>query len=443
MPPHPKKPKLISPSAIVNDANAVTTADRIAAPVDGGNNPTIDGFSNNLTARILGFLGYKDIMRSRICCKKFRDAARNTIVPWVDTSRTFSWSILRESEVSVTSVTKYNAMAAMTQALPNLQQLSIQDFERGHKYSDGEESTEVEADSTANWTTHDIQIISSFRKLRSLEIIRAPLNGRYSSLFKFPLLQTLRIFACYNLKCDLEMLSGLPSLKELYYNNSCVTGNIKSLRVIKDTIEKVDFGCCDKIEGDLMDLADFPRLKVLMLPTSSQTLTGDIRKIGENDFPKLEQLRLGKGVIGAQHYEFQRISDVPSVVEATYRLNQREPRFIQNLNLFYWKLSRDSPDWYDANGQEGYPPPPFFIDFVQVGTRVGWRWNVTRASYSDSSNSCEINWLDPEPDSESNDYDVYIRELQSIQEDIFCFEGYQSPPSEEEYKRLCEEYYGI
>jgi len=97
----------------------------------------------------------------------------------------------------------------------------------------------------------------------------------------------------------------------------------------------------------------------------------------------------------------------------------------------------------DGGSLEGYPPPPFFIDFVQVGTRVGWRWNVTRASYSDSSNSCEINWLDPEPDSESNDYDVYIRELQSIQEDIFCFEGYQSPPSEEEYKRLCEEYYGI
>ena len=58
-------------------------------------------------------------------------------------------------------------------------------------------------------------------------------------------------------------------------------------------------------------------------------------------------------------------------------------------------------------------------------------------------NSCEINWLGPEPDRENSGYEVYDQELQSMQEDIFCFEGYHQPPAQDDYKRLCEEYYGI
>jgi hypothetical protein len=114
------------------------------------------------------------------------------------------------------------------------------------------------------------------------------------------------------------------------------------------------------------------------------------------------------------------------------------------LDCVYWSLSRDSPEWYDLNDENGHPPPPFTINFVRAGSRVGWRWKASGGGgYNCISNSCEINWLDPEPDRESNDYDVYIRELQSIQEDVFCFKGYHQPPSQDEYKRLCEEYYDI
>eukprot|EP00985_Skeletonema_marinoi_P005930 scaffold2572_cov75-Skeletonema_marinoi.AAC.18 len=94
MHPHPKKSKLNGTSA---NAAVAVAGDRIAEQPssdadngiiedlldDSANNPTITGMSNNLTAGILGFLGYRDSMRSRICCRKFRDAARTTIVPWV------------------------------------------------------------------------------------------------------------------------------------------------------------------------------------------------------------------------------------------------------------------------------------------------------------------------------------------------------------------------
>jgi renal tumor antigen len=43
--------------------------------------------SNNQTAAILGFLDYKNIMRSRMVSKKFRDAAKKTIVPVYDQDR--------------------------------------------------------------------------------------------------------------------------------------------------------------------------------------------------------------------------------------------------------------------------------------------------------------------------------------------------------------------
>ncbi len=88
------------------------------------------------------------------------------------------------------------------------------------------------------------------------------------------------------------------------------------------------------------------------------------------------------------------------------------------------------------------PSPPHTVGFVRVGTRLGWRW-LSPGRYDRATNSCEIQWLDPEPGRESSGYEDYIRELESIQDDIFCFEGYDQPPTEEEYNRLCEEYYGI
>eukprot|EP00985_Skeletonema_marinoi_P020501 scaffold12212_cov86-Skeletonema_marinoi.AAC.3 len=464
MPPHPKKPKLNSPittafAATAAEAEVEVAADRIAeqphSNADDGiiedlledsadNDPTINGMSNNLTAGILGFLGYKDIMRSRICCRKFRDAARTTIVPWADGENYDS--IVRETKFRVNNVRKYKALVAMATALPNLQQIRLYDFGNGHKYRDGKDPDEDKAASTADWTTHEIQMISTFTKLRSLEIIRSPLNGRYPVLFNYPLLERLEIQYCRNLKWDHSSLTGLPSLKELNVDTSdSLTGNINSLRVLKATLEKVHIRNC-KIEGDFMDLADFPRLKSLTLYYCSG-VTGDVREIGENDFPVLERLHLGEGAISSTRHEFQRIADVPSAAEAIYRLNRRDPPLIKIVkNSDYldwnWSLSRDSPEWYAKNDKAGHPPPPLFVDFVRAGSRVGWRWKA-KVRNNKNSNTCEINWLDPEPDRESNDYDVYTRELQSIQEDVFCFEGYHQPPTEEEYKRLCQEYYDI
>ena len=69
---------------------------------------------------------------------------------------------------------KYNTMKAMTIALPNLRQLSLNNLGLGgggHKYSDGEDPKAF-----ANWATHDIGIISIFKNMCSLEVKNSSLN---------------------------------------------------------------------------------------------------------------------------------------------------------------------------------------------------------------------------------------------------------------------------
>jgi hypothetical protein len=398
-----------------------------------GNRTIVDDFlasfgdlSVDVLANIFGFLEVKNIMRSRRINKKTMEAVKMTIVP-------LSKGIL--SYLRVYNTRTYNAMGVMTRAMPNLQQIAIGYLGRLHKYSDGEDPDEGEAARYANWTPHDIEIISNFRHLSILEIFTyAGLNGRYSVFFNsFPLLQKLRIHHCHNLKWDLEMLAGFPLLKELDCEyNFRLTGNINSLRVLKDTLEVVNINVCRRVEGNFMDLADFPHLKKLKLDDTA--VTGDIRDIGDNDFPSLITLILPKTVYRGRGSKFQRISNGPKLIKELYPLKKHHPR-LSVLRDWYGMLSRDSPDWYAS--MNGKNPPPLYIRFVEAGSRIGYQW--LSMSFS-TSNPCEVNWLDPEPDRESSDYGKYIEELQVINSQFTFFRGFHQPPTEEEYHRLFEDY---
>ncbi len=396
-----------------NKKQRITGADSTLAEA-----ATAGDLSTDLIANILGCLHVEDIMRSRGVNKKWKEAVKITIVPL-------------NADFVVMGLRKYNAMAVMTREMPNLQQITVRGLGRGNKWSDGEDPDEEEAARYANWTPHDINIISNFRKLRYLKIDGAYLNGRYPFLFSsFPLLQKLSINRCHYLKWDLEMLAGLPLLKELEcYNmddNECVTGNINSLRALKDTLEKVHIEYCDNVEGNFMDLADFPRLKELKL--GGTAVTGDIRDIGCNDFSSLKCLVVPKGVYGGRGYEFQRISDAPDLIRAVYLFKKQRP-FLE-MKDWYMRLSEDSPDWYE--------PVDFdddfillSIHFVKAGSRIGYQWQT-------NGQWCEVNWLDPEPDRDSSEYTQYIEELRRMQRKAKLFKGLNQPPTEEEYNRLWE-----
>ncbi len=389
---------------------------------------SFDDLSVDVLADILGFLLIKDTMRSRRINKKTREAVKKTIVPPTD--------------FRVESVEEYNAMNLMTTEMPNLQQITICDigygyYRGGHKWSDGEDPDEEEAARTAHRTAHDIEIIANFRKLRVLKIDGydaggVQLNGRYPFLFNsFPLLQKLSINEYDYLKWDLGMLGGFPLLKEFHSDsNYGLTGNISNLRVLKGTLEKVNIDRCPRVEGNFMDLADFPRLKEVKLGETA--VTGDIRDIGSDDFSSLEQLYLPKGVYGGRGSKLQRISDGPDLVRTVYLLKKQRPAV--KMEDWHWLLSAESPDWYD--GSMYSHPPPFYIRFVQAGPRIGYRWTSHLRPEHGMNRSCEVNWLDPEPDRETTGsyyYGFYMQELRKVLSQENFYRGFHQPPTEEEY----------
>jgi hypothetical protein len=573
-----------------NSSSFIEAVAKTAAVVSINNNnvasnTTADDFSSDVVANILSYLKLREIMCRRRVCKKWTEAVSKTAVS-------------PEEALDVNNVKSYNAMSVMSTVLPNLQSVRIRRwmddghnrYSLGHKYSDGEDPDEEEAARTANDDAHDIEIVSNFSKLRELTIgdSYVPLNGRYPFLFNsFPLLQKLSIKHCFYLKWDLEMLAGLPLLKELECtSNGFLSGNIDNLRVLKDTLEEVTFrGCenvegnfmaladfpqlrtlrlfntditvdirdignedfstmeelalgrstsvsgnirslrvlkdtlqqltledcpnvdgnfmaladfpqlktlqlentvvtvdtqdlsngdfarlkefvcvrtlgilrpillsgntrnlrvlkdtleilrfsnCLNMEGNLMDLADFPQLKTLYL--NGTAVTGDIRDIGNDDFSKLDKLFLPPTIYGGHEYELQRISDAPELMRALYLFEKQHPSLLED---WYGVLSVDSPDWYDwdeVNEMDEYCiSPPFYISLVEAGTRIGYRW----CNFDDfGAEHCEVNWLDPEPDKDSSDYAKYVEELQQIKNEVGFYRGFHQPPTQEEYIRL-------
>ena len=380
---------------------------------------TIVELGTDEVASILAFLPLEKIICLRGVNMAWRDAAKKTIVPLTC--------------FAVEDMNKYRAMRVMARVLPNLQQINIGYLGWGDKYNDGEDPDEEEAARTANQISHDIEIISNFRKLRILDI-DAPLNGRYPVLFNsFPLLQKLSFYCCIHLKWDLGMLAGMSLLKELEcLHNHCLTGNISSLRLLKDSLEKVLTRNCKNIEGSLMDLADLPHLKELNLDGTA--VTGDIRDIGENDFSSLEHLTLPKSVYGCSGYVFQRISDASDLVRAVYLFKKQRPALIEDD--WYGVLSEASPDWYDSAADDD-DTPPFYVRFVKAGPRIGYRWET------EDDMPCEVIWLDPEPESGTIDYYDYASGYQRIQGEFSIYRGYYEPPTEEQYTLLYEEHVRI
>jgi len=422
MPNPKKKPRLVGPAA-----GSSTVATRRSRRLAGRPSGTI-ALANAVVEHIFGYLPPEDIMRSRRVCKRWKDAAKKTIVP------------MPHNRFIVNSSMQYSAMMAISTAMPNLAQICLCNLGYDIIYSHGEEPDETQAANAASLFTVAAfpETMSRFRMLRALDFSRVPLNGRYPFLFDFPLLESLLIHDCKYFKWDLEMLRGLPILKNLYVmsNGEFITGNIKSFRALKNTLEHVTIQIEEEhvsnIVGNLMDLADFPHLKHLHL--SDTVVTGDIRDIDEQDFSALNYLFLPKTVYGGSCYEFRRISEVSECVNVIDRIRRKRDKSMFTPG-YTWILANDSPDRYymDHLDAISHPPPPFTIQLVRMGSRFGWCWK------NDYDERCEVNWLDPEPERDSSDYEEYTNALRRLEYGIYFFKGYHQPPSEADYRLLCED----
>ncbi len=419
--PHSKKPKLTHDDEDV----AIVTAASI---------------SSDELAIIFGYLGPVEILPLRRVCKKWNEAARKTIVPIAHVDY---------AAFKVDDGKTHHTMKTMSTALPNLQQLKLGELRYDywnkihHRYADGEDPQNVagsEMHRSANSVvTHEIDMISNFTKLKVLELewTLSSLNGSYPTLFNFPLLENLTVCRCDYLKWDLGMLAGLPLLRVLNCKaNRRLTGNIHSLRVLKDTLEEVVITHCTRVEGNFMDLADFPHLKILDIDYSMVSIMGDVRDMKEGDFPKLRKLCLPKSVYGGDRSEIMRISDAKDLIAAIYSIKNQRNRHPSLFQNFEWYLSQSSPDWYKPEFG-----PPFSFRIVRAGSRLGWRWEQSPDYAPDYV--FEMNWLDPLPAKGNSDYQRYFKsvgKIESYRDRFPFFKGYHEPPSESVYLRLAQDY---
>ena len=216
-------------------------------------------------------------------------------------------------------------------------------------------------------------------------------------------------------------LADFPCLKVVDLLNSPVTGCI--------------------IGEDSMLPTDFPQLEVLKVLNSS--VTGDLRRLQARHFPKLHTLDFDHHCGVAGYRNFERIVDAAEIIQLLYPLKKRSPSLFKTddcdeenrWRAHRWHLFANSPDRYESVPKK--TSPPFSVVFVQAGPRLGWQW--VNNDWNNTS-GCEVNWLDPEPCEESDDYARYVDELKIIQQRINVYAGFYGPPKEEEYKRVCVDF---
>mmetsp|Transcript_32971 Transcript_32971/g.69390 ORF Transcript_32971/g.69390 Transcript_32971/m.69390 type:complete len:274 (+) Transcript_32971:687-1508(+) len=266
------------------------------------------------------------------------------------------------------------------------------------------------------------------------------MNGIYPSLFNFSCLRTLSINYMQYMKWDLAMLSGTPVLEELACSyGKRLSGSVNSLRVLKETLRSIQFGGCETITGDFMDLEDFPHLECLRLDDTM--VTGNVRNLRVHHFPMLRDIRLPKSVYGGMTLE--RISDAPEIMASLYCLQKRTPELFREYD---WTLSDSSPDFYQMNNVPE-KRAPFNVTFVTEGACLGWRWTSGGYYAGGWVQHCETHWLDTEPlngenvnEMDSFQYPQHLGLVLGLGLRAQRYKGFYEPPSEDQYRELVNDY---
>ena len=268
------------------------------------------------------------------------------------------------------------------------------------------------------------------------------MNGSYPFLFDFPKLKILNLSNIQNLRWDLGMVSGLPSLKHLVCpKNYKLTGNTNSLRMLRNTLQRLELSGCTNVEGDLMDLADFPLLEEIIM--SGTKINADTSQISPKDFLSISRIILAGDRFDGKKWErkLNSIEEAAGFYLARYPILKAHGQKNTTMGIRVTALSKDSPDYYESTYDRSPYAPPLKAQFVEAGPRIGWRWlNYHPESLPGNFKeiACEINWLDPEPTPADDGYKSYLAAIQELRKDVDFFRGYLSPPTKEEHEKMCQ-----
>mmetsp|Transcript_26849 Transcript_26849/g.57092 ORF Transcript_26849/g.57092 Transcript_26849/m.57092 type:complete len:422 (-) Transcript_26849:63-1328(-) len=234
---------------------------------------------------------------------------------------------------------------------------------------------------------------------------------------------------------SLSNLRHLPLLVDLRcVNNSRLMGELNDIAVDhpnSSCFTTIDVSGCPSVSGDFLDLRHLLRLGWMGL--SRTRVEGDLRRVRPSDFPALQMTGLNELIYGASEIDYVR--DAGAVMRARHQWIRRS-REDCPIYPFRVGLSRESPEYHERVEQRLYRSerdPPFDIESVQVGNRLGWRWSNCLGGF------CKVHWLGPAPDHGSAEYESYWKELAGLhrEEESSMFSDFFNPPTPSEYEQLC------
>jgi hypothetical protein len=183
-------------------------------------------------------------------------------------------------------------------------------------------------------------------------------------------------------------------------------------------------------------------LEVLILG-SGTSITGDVKDLRVEHFPKLNKLDLPDAVANWKHVDS--ISHASELLSSLSNLGRERPEF---FNGHTWKLLESSPEYYQSI--EGYPAP-LMVEFVNEGRAIGYRWTSGKQQYPDFHGGywvshCETNWIDQghDPNFEYEPFQNYLPNcsrhlhLGQIGVPLVPFQDFHQPPSDEQYHQAIE-----
>jgi hypothetical protein len=382
-------------------------------------------------SNVFAFLNWKDILRCRVC-RTWRQAVKVTDVP-----ESIS-NMFPTPDLYVNNEEFAKALGWIGIEIPRVPSMNIR-FNvyttKPFEIADGEDPEPTLVSSAVNHSGPvDLMPIVNFRHLKHLSINGASFNGSYPYLFDFPELRSLELVNVGRLVWDLDMIQGLPKLEQLIaVRNTHLTGRLSSIRVVRNSLKKLNLASCFKVGGDLMNLRDFPLLEEISLNECNR-IGGDIRDVQVGDFQSVESFgKLPDSIFGGSY--LPSIADAAQIMGSWYILKKRNPSImsVSGNGLCRFSLSMLSTERY-INDVHHTRYMPTCVEFVSAGSRLGWRWtNAVRGG------SCEVIWMDPAPDPSDERHDVYLQELNKINQDVVFYKGFFAPPSQEEHLRRNQE----
>jgi len=422
--------------------------------------PPMENIGNDILTIIFGYLDWTEVMKLRVC-RRWREASRMTKVQL----RAGTQEINRSSSVDYQFDPNGRRIVTMSppfrkkvpvpqlsarnferviQVLPMIETVDFRHMRGKVKVVSGSDTRDEVENPSSN--AFDLNALRRYHHLKRLHLDHIDLEGTCPVLKQLGHLQVLDIKGNFLLKFDLDHLSGLHNLMKLNCSDCVrVGGNLSSLKHLAGTLEHLDLSRCESVVGNLLDVADFSRLRTLNVVRTK--VMGDIRHIGPEHFRVLETFRIeGTAVFGGAIHEFDDANTIAAAWQklVLQRVQYGQPILLERLLAMHESFSVEIPfssRSFDKTAFEGNGhyrtsrSVPLHLELIFVASqRFCFRWT------NRFGGTCDVVWIGTEEPDLSQATDIEAREYGHALRYIkwenanSIFRGYLKPPTPAEYK---------